>query len=176
MQNKSIDFTENHMNMKVCVFLLRRSALPTFTRMSVSERHLRVGPEALDVVHRRGSPDAAHALSGGGGREAGDRRRSNKRVVLALLLGLVNGLVRVNPVPGPLGRRVVQRPRDGRGAVAGADEGAGVVSVGGAAALAGGGELVVVRGHGAVAVARRVHHDGVRVLLGQRLLADAQER
>lgn len=144
--------------------------------MSVSERHLGVGAEAFYVVYGRGSPDAAHALSGGGRSEARDGRRSSECVVPALLLGLVNGLVRVHPVPGALGGRVVQRPRDGRGAVAGADEGAGVVSVGGAAALARGGKLVVVRGHRAVAVTRGVHHDGVRVLLGQRLLADAQER
>ncbi len=60
--------------------------------------------------------------------------------------------------------------------MAGADEGAGVVGVGGAAALTGGWELVVARGHRAVAVARGVHHDGVGVFLRQGLLADAQER
>ena len=60
--------------------------------------------------------------------------------------------------------------------MAGTDEGAGVVGVGGAAALAGGGKLVVARGHRAVAVARGVHHDGVGVFLGQGLLVDAKER
>lgn len=60
--------------------------------------------------------------------------------------------------------------------MAGADEGAGVVSVGGTAALAGGGKLVVARSHRAVAVARGVHHDSIGVFLGQGLLADAQKR
>lgn len=60
--------------------------------------------------------------------------------------------------------------------MAGADEGPRVVGVGGAAALSGGRKLVVARGRRAVAVAGRVHRDGVRVLLRQRLLADAQER
>lgn len=60
--------------------------------------------------------------------------------------------------------------------MAGGDKGAGVVGVGGAAALAGGGELVVVRGHRAVAVAGGVHHDRIGVFLGQRLLADTQKR
>lgn len=60
--------------------------------------------------------------------------------------------------------------------MAGGDEGAGVVGVGGAAALAGGGKLVVAGGHRAIAVSRRVHHDRVGVFLGQRLLAYPQER
>lgn len=59
--------------------------------------------------------------------------------------------------------------------MAGTDEGAGVISVRGTAALAGGRELVVVRSYRAVAVTRGVHHDGIWVFLGQRLLADAQE-
>lgn len=92
------------------------------------------------------------------------------------MFGLGDDLVRVYPVPGAFGRRVVQRPGHGGGAVAGADEGAGVVGIGWAAALAGGGELVVAGGHGAVAVARGVDHDGIGVFLGQRLLADTQER
>ncbi len=95
---------------------------------------------------------------------------------MALVLGLGDGLVRVYPVPGALGRRVVQRPGHRGGAMAGADEGSGVVGVGGTAALAGVGKLVVARGHRAVAVARGVHHDGVGVFLGEGLLADAQER
>lgn len=60
--------------------------------------------------------------------------------------------------------------------MAGPDESPSVVRVGGTAALAGGGKLVVVRCNGAVAVARGVHHDGVGVLLRKGLLADAQER
>ena len=143
--------------------------------MSVSERHLGVGPKAVHVMHGRGSANTAHALSGGGWREAWDGRDRVKRVLLVLVLVLGDGSVLVHPVPGTFGRRVVQRPGHGGGAVAGGDQGPGVISVGGAAALAGGGELVVVRRHRAVAVARGVHHDGVRVFLGQRLLADAQE-
>lgn len=91
-------------------------------------------------------------------------------------MGLRDSLVWVCPVPGTLGRRVVQRPGHWGGAMAGGDEGAGVVGVGGAAALAGGGKLVVAGGHRAIAVSRRVHHDRVGVFLGQRLLAYAQER
>lgn len=60
--------------------------------------------------------------------------------------------------------------------MAGANEGTGVIGVGGTAALAGGGKLVVTRSHRAITVARGVHHDGIGVFLGQGLLADAQER
>lgn len=59
--------------------------------------------------------------------------------------------------------------------MAGADKGSGVVGIGWAAAFTGVGKLVVACSHRAVAVARGIHHDGVGVFLGQRLLADAQE-
>lgn len=144
--------------------------------MSVPERHLGIGPEAFHVMYRGGSTNTAHGLSGGGRSEARDRRRRNEGVLLVLVLGLRHGLVWVCPVPGAFGRRVVQRPGHRGGAMAWANEGAGVIGVGGTAALAGCGELVVARCHGAVAVARGVHHDGVWVFLGQGLLADAQKR
>lgn len=149
---------------------------PTFTGMSVPEHHLGVGPKAFHVVDGGRSTDAAHALPGGGRSETRDRRSRSERVLLAPVLGLGHILVRVYPVPGALWRRVVQRPGHWGGAMAGADEGAGVVGVGRTAALAGCGELVVASGHRAVAVVRGVHHDGIGVFLGQGLLADAQER
>ncbi len=46
--------------------------IPTFTGMSVPERHLGVGPEALHVMYGGGSANTAHTLSGGGWSEARD--------------------------------------------------------------------------------------------------------
>lgn len=144
--------------------------------MPVPEHHLRVGPKALHVMYWRGPANTAHTLSGGSWSKAWDWWSCNKRVLLALVLCLSNGLVRVHPVPGAFRRRVVQRPRHRGWAVAGANEGTGVVGVRGTAALSSGGKLVVACCYWAVTVPRRVYHDGIRVFLGQRLLADSQER
>lgn len=145
--------------------------------MSIPEHHFGIGSKPFHVVHRGGPADTAHALSGGGWCQTRDRGSCSERVLLALMLGLGHSLVRVNPLPGTLGRGMIQRPPGyGGGAMAGGNKGTGVVGIGGAAALTGCGYLVVVCCHRAVAVARGVHHDGIRVFLGQRLLANTQKR
>lgn len=148
----------------------------TFTGMSVPEHRFRIGSKPFHVVHGWGPADTAHALSGGGWCKTRDRWSCSKRVLLALMLGLGHNLVRVYPVPGTLGWGVIQRPRYWSGAMAGGDKCTGVIGIGGAAALTGCGNLVVARCHWAIAVARGVHHDGIRVFLGQRLLANTQKR
>lgn len=131
----------------------------TFT--GVSEHPLAVGAEALEVVNRGSSSSAVQGVAGRGLGQAG------------------GGLEQCGaaPVPGRLlGGGVVHRAghANGRGWQAGADEGQRVVGLGGAADVLGG-RAEVPHGHRVVALFGRVDHDSVRILLGERLLAGAQE-
>lgn len=148
----------------------------TFTGMSVPEHHFGIGSKPFHIMHRGGPSDTTHALSRGSWCKTWDGRSCIECVLLALMLGLGHSFVQVYPVPGTLRWGVIQRPRYGGRVMGRGNKGTGVIGIGGAAALTGCGKLVVVCCHWAVAVVRGVHHDGVGVFLGQRLLANTQKR
>lgn len=86
------------------------------------------------------------------------------------------GLIRVQPVPLPFRRGPVEGlgHLEWGGALAGANEGPGVVDVGGAAALFGD-RFEVLHGNRAVTHFGGVYHHSIRIFLWEGLFANAQE-
>ncbi len=121
--------------------------------MSVCKQAFAVGAQSFDVVNGGSPSPAAHAVSGDG-----------------------LGWTRTGPVPGQLGRRVVEgNGCADRGRVrAGADERPCVVGIRWTRTVLGG-RSDVHHGHRVVTGPGWVHHHWVWVVLRERLLAAAQQ-